>query len=268
MRKLFELIIRHGIGFVFANVFLEQIGAPIPAVPTLIVAGALARDGRLLTTHVMIASIVASLIADASWFFLGRRYGYRILRTLCRISLSPDSCVRETESRFERWGLKSLVVAKFIPGFSTVAPPLAGSGRHSLVRFMIYDGMGAVLWAGAAVGVGRVFHRAVGVAIDRLETLGWWAGVVIAALLGAVIAVKWAQRLAFYRRLRMARVSVHELKEMIDRGEGPFIVDVRTASSHRSDPRRIPTAIVASADEIIERIRDLPPDREVILYCT
>src|SRR5438045_3806639 len=107
------------------------------------------------STHILLASLIASLIADYAWFFLGRLYGYRILRLLCRISLSPDSCVRDTEANFEKWGLKSLLVAKFIPGFSTVAPPLAGAVRASAIRFAIYDSFGALLWAGAAVAAGR-----------------------------------------------------------------------------------------------------------------
>ncbi len=128
MSTLIHYLVRYGVSLVFLNVFAEQIGMPVPAVPTLIVAGALARNGRMSSTHtILIAAVAASLIADWIWFLLGRRYGYRILRTLCRISLSPDSCVRDTEARFERWGMKSLLFAKFVPGFSTVAPPLAGA---------------------------------------------------------------------------------------------------------------------------------------------
>ena len=122
---------------------------------------------RMSSTHVMIAAVIASLIADYIWFELGRRYGYRILRLLCRISLSPDSCVRDTEARFERWGLKSLIVAKFIPGFSTVAPPLAGATRAGTLVFLAFDVLGAIVWAGAAVAVGRAFHST----IDRVPSM-------------------------------------------------------------------------------------------------
>src|SRR3954449_7854349 len=158
MSALVRYLVRYGVSLVFLNVFAEQIGAPIPAVPTLIVAGALARNGQMSSTHVLIVAVVASVIADWIWFLLGRRYGYSILRTLCRISLSPDSCVRETEANFERWGMKSLLFAKFIPGFSTVAPPLAGAMKASTLEFLIYDAIGAFVWAGAAVAGGRAFH--------------------------------------------------------------------------------------------------------------
>src|SRR5919206_4606777 len=176
MATLIHYLIRYGVSLVFLNVFAEQIGAPLPAVPTLIVAGALARNGKMSSTHiVVIVAVLASLIADWIWFLLGRRYGYSILRTLCRISLSPDSCVRDTEARFERWGMKSLLFAKFIPGFSTVAPPLAGAGRkRSTLAFLIYDGIGALLWAGAAVAAGRLFHRQIGGGVAKVENLGWW----------------------------------------------------------------------------------------------
>src|SRR5438876_3107601 len=144
MLRLIHLVSHYGIPLIFLNVFLEQIGLPVPAVPTLIIAGALSRENRISSTHVLMASVIASLIADGVWYALGRRFGFRILRTLCRISLSPDSCVRDTESKFERWGLKSLLVAKFIPGFSTVAPPLAGAAKHSTTAFIIYDGIGTL----------------------------------------------------------------------------------------------------------------------------
>ena len=266
--RLFELVIRHGIPLVFANVFLEQIGIPIPAVPTLIVAGALSRNGQLSSTHVMVAAILASLIADYVWFLLGRRVGYRVLQTLCRISLSPDSCVRDTELKFERWGAKALLIAKFIPGFSTVAPPLAGAAGQGTITFLIYDGIGAAVWAGAAVAVGRAFHSAIGRAIEHLENLGWWALVILTCALALFVIVKWAQRRRFYSQLRVARITVDELKEKIDSGKSPVVIDVRTAGVRKRDPRRIPDAIVTSAEEIDRHVVGLSPENEIILYCT
>src|SRR6266567_5740993 len=165
MSKLVHLILRYGIPLVWVNVFLEQIGAPVPAMPTLIVAGALSRNGQMSSTHLLVAAVVASLIADYIWFMLGRIYGFRILRLLCRISLSPDSCVRDTEANFEKWGLKSLLIAKFIPGFSTVAPPLAGAVGKGALAFIVYDGLGAFIWAGASVATGRLFHHAIGIVL-------------------------------------------------------------------------------------------------------
>ena len=266
--RLFELVIQYGVALVFVNVFLEQIGVPIPAVPTLIVAGALSRNGQISSTHVLVAAFTASLVADYAWFLLGRRYGYRILQTLCRISLSPDSCVRETETRFEKWGLKSLLIAKFIPGFSTVAPPLAGAARRSTVAFLIYDGIGALLWAGSAVALGRAFHTAIARTLDSLENLGWWAIVIVSSLLALFVVVKWTERRRFLNKLRVARITVDELKQLIDANDAPVIMDVRTRGGRLRDPRRIPNALVASADEIDRVIAAISSDQEIVLYCT
>jgi membrane protein DedA with SNARE-associated domain len=268
MAKLIHYLVRYGVSLVFLNVFAEQIGMPVPAVPTLIVAGALARNGRMSSTHVLLVAVIASVIADWIWFLLGRRYGYRILRTLCRISLSPDSCVRDTEARFERWGLKSLLFAKFIPGFSTVAPPLAGAGKRGTLAFLVYDSIGSLLWAGSAVALGRLFHRQIGRVIEHLENLGWWAFAIVGLGLALFVFVKWLQRARFLKKLRIARVSVDELKAMIERDEQPVVLDVRTRSSLARDPRRIPTAIVTHADDIDATVAAMSPDREIVLYCT
>jgi membrane protein DedA with SNARE-associated domain len=262
MARLVHLVVVYGVPLIFLNVFFEQLGVPVPAVPTLIVAGALSREGRMSSTHVLIAAVLASLIADWMWFLLGRRYGYRILRLLCRISLSPDSCVRDTEARFERWGLKSLLIAKFIPGFSTVAPPLAGAARRSTVAFLIYDGIGAILWAGSAVAAGRAFHQAIERVLVALDNLGWWAVVIVAFAVALLIFFKWAQRRGFYKQLRMARVTVEELKEMLDRGEEPLVVDARSVSARSRDPRRIPRAVS------LDGFENIPAAREIIVYCT
>jgi membrane protein DedA with SNARE-associated domain len=260
MKQLVQLIVARGVPLIFVNVFFEQLGVPVPAVPTLVIAGALSQDSRMSSTHVLAAAVFASLIADWIWFVLGRRFGYRILRTLCRISLSPDTCVRDTELRFERWGLKSLLIAKFIPGFSTVAPPLAGAGKRSTVAFLIYDGIGAILWAGTFVAAGRAFHRAIDRVLLALENLGWWAVVVVGSVLMLIVVIKWAQRREFYKELRMARVSIDELRDMIERGDAPLIIDARSASARERDPRRIPSAI--TVDDT------MPEGREIVVYCT
>jgi membrane protein DedA with SNARE-associated domain len=265
---LVHYVIVYGVPLIVLNVFLEQIGAPVPAVPTLIIAGALSRDGKISSTHVIAGAVLASLVADWIWFLLGRYYGYAILRTLCRISLSPDSCVRETEAKFERWGLKSLLFAKFVPGFSTVAPPLAGAAKQRTLPFAIYDGLGALIWAGTAVALGRAFHRAIDRVLQALENLGGWAVVIVLLMIVLWIFMKWWQRLTFFKQLRMARIHAHELKAMFDRGETPVVLDVRTPTVRKRDPRRIPTAIVAQSDAIDTQIGHLPPGQEIVLYCT
>ena len=268
MQQLAALVVRYGLPLIFANVLAEQLGLPIPAIPTLIVAGALAVEKDLSAVHVLFWTVFACLIADSVWFALGRRHGLRILKTLCRVSLSPDSCVRQTSATFEKWGMPSLLVAKFIPGFSTVAPPLAGATGARLVAFLFYDAGGSLLWAGAGVAAGMVFHRAIDRGLQFLASIGSGALVLLGAGLALFIAFKWWQRRRFYRMLRMARISAEELYRLIERGEDPVVVDVRTGGARAADPRRIPGALAIKLSELDERLGELPSDREIILYCT
>ena len=145
MDQLLDLISRYGLLFVFANVLIEQVGLPIPALPTLVLAGALAADGKLSAPLVLAVAVAASVIADYPWFLAGRRFGYRALRAVCRLSVSPESCVRQTEGIFERFGLMSLALAKFIPPYSTVAPPLAGIMGTRTAEFLLYNTAGATV---------------------------------------------------------------------------------------------------------------------------
>lgn len=268
MNELIARVGQYGVPFVFANIFLEQLGLPIPAYPALVVAGALAFQGTLSFPALAVAILVAALTADSAWFLLGRKHGAFMLKLVCRVSLSPDTCVRETEARFEKWGVQSLLFAKFIPGFSMVAPPLAGSLGTPYARFALYDAAGTALWAGLALGIGAVFHTAVGKVLGSLQALGSRAFLVLLAALALFILGKWAQRRRFYRFLRMARISVTELREMIESGSAPRVFDVRGTSRRGVDPRRIPGALVLEIPDLDRQLTDLPRDGDIILYCT
>jgi membrane protein DedA with SNARE-associated domain len=268
MAQLTQYVVAYGLPLIFGIVLLEQLGLPIPAIPVLIVAGALSMDGNLSAWKVLLAAVAASLIADCLWFLLGRSQGSRILRALCRISLSPDSCVRQTESVFERWGMPSLLVAKFIPGFSTVAPPMAGATKGGIGQFLLYDGGGALLWAGAGIAGGMVFHRAIDRALDFLASIGSTAFALLGGGLALFIAIKWWQRRRFYKVLRMARISVEDLRRMMDEGQTPLVLDVRTDKGRSLDPRRIQGAAVLDVYNLDAALKELPREREIILYCT
>jgi membrane protein DedA with SNARE-associated domain len=268
MEQIVAHLIQYGLLVVFANVFLEQVGAPIPALPTLVVAGALAARGHMDLATLLAVALAGSVLADTIWFLIGRWQGHRVLRTVCKLSLSPDSCVRGTEDLFERAGMTSLLYAKFIPGYNTIAPPLAGAMGKTLGSFLFWDSLGSLLWIGSGVTVGFVFHRAVGRALLYLETLGYWARGVVGVILLLVIAVKWWQRRRVRTLLKLARITVDELKQMIAAGEAPVVVDVRNRSAHLHDPRRIPGALRMTVDEIGTRLNDLPRDREIVVYCT
>ena len=268
MEQLTALLTQYGFLLVFVNVFLVQAGAPVPAVPTLLVAGALAVSGRLSLAMIILVSVAASLLGDLIWYVAGRIYGLRVLQLLCRISISPDSCVRQTESRFMRWGAPSLIFAKFIPGFATVAPPLAGALRIGLGPFLAYSAISAALWSGLAAGAGMLFYRQIDWALAKLTAMGVYALVLIITALILFVAVKWWERRRFFKVLRMARVSVAELCRMIEEGLAPVVVDVRSASAREIDPRRVPGSIAVDIANLDAHVAELPPDREIILYCT
>lgn len=268
LAELTSLVREHGLLVVGANVFAEQIGLPVPAIPTLIVAGALCARGDLSLVPLLSVTLISCIAADYFWFLLGRRRGQKILRMMCRISLSPDSCVRRTENFFEQWGSRSLLFAKFVPGLSTVAPPLAGATGVSSLEFLLFDGVGSLVWAGLAIATGRVLHRAIDRVIDSLEAMGNGAVFVIGALLLLFIAMKWVERRRFYQRLRMARITPTELRELIAQERPHIVADVRTLNARRRDGLRIPGAIAIDPERIGETLVDLPIDREIILYCT
>ncbi len=263
-----RLIAQYGLAFVFANVLLEQIGLPIPAIPTLIVAGALAAEGQLSAWAIFGVAFVACSIGDALWYLAGRRYGRRVMKLLCRVSLSPDSCVRQTEVRFDRWGGLALVLSKFIPGLSTIAPPLAGAMRLGWPSFLLLNSLGVVIWAGVAIVVGMAFHAQINEFILSLEDLGTLAIEIIAVLLGGYIALKWWERRRFYKMLRIARIGVDELRALMDGGKRPVVVDVRSPGVRDLDRRFIPGALTMDIAEVDQRLGELPADREIIFYCT
>lgn len=266
MNEILARLARHGLWIVFGNVFLEQVGVPIPAMPTLIVSGALAARGRLPLLPLLAAALAGSILADTVWFLIGRWQGHRVLRLVCKISLSPDSCVRRTEDLFERRGMLSLLFAKFVPGYNTVAPPLAGAMGTSLAAFVFWDGLGSLLWIGLAVALGWAFHGTVGRALAWLQTLGLWAALVVGIVLALVIAYKVWERRRLRRALDLARISVEELRELMDSGQAPVIVDVRTRKAHLSG--HIPGALRMALEDLDEKLDHLPREREIILYCT
>ena len=266
MDQLAALIQHYGLAFVFLNVLAEQAGVPVPAYPTLIVAGAFLTATRQGLVVLLLVGALAAVIADTFWYMAGRRYGTRILRLLCRVSLSPDSCVRQTESIFERFGPASMVFAKFIPGFASVATALAGAMRLRYWKFVLFDVVGAVLWVGVAVGLGHLFRDAVGDLLETLRSLGKWGLAMIATALAAWIAAKWWKRRLFIRQLRMDRVTVDELKSMLEAEALTTILDVRSGLAQTATGR-IPGARAIDMALIAQGVAGVPTEGEVIVYC-
>jgi membrane protein DedA with SNARE-associated domain/rhodanese-related sulfurtransferase len=272
VQVLVSLFEQYGLWLVFANVLALQLGLPLPAWPTLIVVGAIGArsEGALAPWQVVSVAIVASLIADVAWYVAGRRFGRRVLRLMCRVSLSPDSCVRQTERIFERWGAPSLMVAKFVPGFAAVATGLSGVVRTSVPRFLFFDAIGAALWSGVPVVLGALFHHALDKAIAALEGAGRWGLVAIGSALVIYLAVKVLQRRRLIRALRMARVTPDELNVMLQSSQRPLIVDVRSLQSQREG--RIPGAVWLDIQAFDASLRASGLEHgsadEVIVYCS
>ncbi len=268
MSESFQFLLRHGYSVLFFWVFAEQIGLPIPAIPLLLAAGALAGAGRMSLWLVFSLTVLAALMGDALWYELGRRKGIKVLQLLCRISLEPDSCVRRTEGVFEKHGARSLVAAKFFPGLSTVAPPLAGVFHMKPLRFLFFDLLGAALWAGTFSGLGYAFSSEIERLAARAERLGSWLGVLLLAALVAWILWRFIARQRFLRELRISRITPAELKEKLDAGETIAIVDLRHSLDFEADPETIPGAFRIDAQELQEHDDLIPRDRDVVLYCT
>ena len=257
-----------GLSLIFLNVLLEQLGLPVPAIPTLVVAGAIAANGQLPLAAVFALAMSASFIGDGSWYLAGRAYGIRVMKLLCRISLTPDTCVSQTQASFERWGPGALVVAKFVPGLSMIAPPLAGATHMRFLRFAIFSVLGSALWVGAALTAGVLLRSQIARLLPRLSGIGGTVAGLLLVVLAAYIGFKWWERRRFYAALDMARIDVDELYRRMQGEAVPVIMDVRSSSAQGLDPRRIPGALQIPVQEVERHVRGLPRDREIILYCS
>jgi membrane protein DedA with SNARE-associated domain len=266
MTGIVEFVVRHGYLLLFSWLVAEQAGLPVPSVPLLLACGALVRTGRMNPLLVLFYGLAACLLADTVWFGLGRRRGASVLRFLCRIALEPDSCVRRTENVLLRYGLRTLLGSKFVPGLNAVAAPLAGSSGASFHRFLMFDTAGSLFWIATCASVGYLFT-------DQLETIAGYAmrtgsGMffALAALFGVWILWKFVQRRRFLRKLAVARITAEGLRDLLRTGADPLLVDLRHNLS--SVLPEIPGALRISAEELGARHREIPRDRDIILFCS
>ncbi|MFS2159467.1 DedA family protein/thiosulfate sulfurtransferase GlpE [Pseudomonas sp. Pseusp122] len=267
MNDLQQLSESHGMLLVFLNVLLEQLGLPIPAWPTLIVAGALAMQNPSLLGASVLLAMLACLIADLAWYWAGQRYGGTLLRTICKISLSQDTCVRQGLNLYGRIGPRALLVSKFLPGAGALVTTVAGISRTPLPVFFRYSLAGSFIWAGSALLIGQLFADALTAVLDLLARYALLAGIGIAAALALFIAWKYFKRVQLLRRTaRIPRISVDELRALQD-GENtlPVILDVRP--SFNGGVQGIPGAINVSLEDPLDDLVQRLADTDVVIYC-
>ncbi len=267
MADIISLFEAHGLVSVFFGVLVEQLGAPVPAVPFLLLAGARAASDIVFALKALSAAALACVIADTLWFLAGRRYGRSVLDLLCRVSLSPGTCVRKSELSFERRGVLTILFAKFVPGVSTLTSPMAGALRMPLLTFVVLDLVGTILWAGSALAVGLALHTQVGKVIGALASLGGTAALALMTLLGLYVAWRALRRFLVHRRLRESpRLSPHRLASMMEQREPVMVLDVRSGGLLPHE--RVPGAVPAPLDgSIVQAAQGLPPGAVLVAYC-
>ena len=266
MSYTIQFIVRHGYVLIFFWLFAEQAAVPIPSFPLLLISGALVRSGRLNLSPLLTSAFAACLLADNVWFQLGKRYSGRALQFICKISIEPDSCVRRTENVFQKYGLSSLLVSKFVPGLNAVAAPLAGGAGANFARFLLFDSLGTLIWIGIYVFAGYAFSDQLEIAIGYATRMG--TGVFAFALFtfAAWIAWKVLQRRRFINSINTTRISPEELHAMLSAGSDVMVVDVRSNFPANTD--LIPGALRIPAEDLPGRHHEVPRDREIVLFCS
>ena len=268
MQDTLQFLVKHGYIVLFVSVLAQQLGVPLPSTPFIIAAGALAQSGRLNFAAVLVIAWGAALLADIVWYEIGRLRGIRVLQLLCRISLEPDYCVRRTENNFARYGPKTLIVGKIVPGLSVVATPMAGAYGLRRSRFLLFDGLGILLWIGTFALLGYMFSDQLEDVVAYASRFGGLLTVLIVAGLGGYVGWKYMQRRRFLRSLRIARITPEQLKASLDSGEDLVIIDLRHEIEDEDEPQTLPGAMRLPAEKLEERGAEIPRGKTLVLYCS
>jgi membrane protein DedA with SNARE-associated domain/rhodanese-related sulfurtransferase len=262
-----HILLTYGYLLLFGWVLVEQLGVPLPAAPVLLAAGALSTEGQLNVFFSFWTGLSAALIADTSWFFVGRHYGHHVMRFLCKLTLEPSSCVRKTQLSYgKRRGLL-LVFAKFVPGLATLAPPVAGKSGMRARTFLALDTLGSALWVGALLVGGRFFGDLLNTNPHLLDWVGHFSGFFLGFGIVSFLVFRLVRRFVIVRRFVRSRMEPHELKQQMDEGEQFTIVDLRGHEERLLDPVTLPGAIHFAPDDLTQRAKEIPRDRDVVLFC-
>ncbi|HEX4284862.1 MAG TPA: VTT domain-containing protein [Terracidiphilus sp.] len=263
-----HILLTYGYLLLFIWVLVEQVGIPLPATPVLMAAGALSAEHELSFPLALLAGMSACIMADTSWFLIGKRFGHHVMRILCKLSLEPTVCVRKTQDSFGRKREGTLLIAKFVPGLATLAPPVAGQMGMPLARFLLFDSIGAFLWVGALLGAGRLFGDAIKKDPSLLNWVGRFSGALLVLGIVGFFVVRLMRRRRFLRKLVESRLEPEDLKRQLDSGETVFIVDLRHQLELMTDPFTLPGALHLAPDALTSRVHEIPRDRDIVLYCT
>jgi len=249
------------------NALAHEVGIPVPLMPTALFAGARVTEGEANAIGLVMVIMAGTLVGNTVWYGAGRVFGSRVLKTLCRISLSQDTCVGRTELAFTRWGRWSLVLGHFIPGVSLVAPPLAGALGMGWSTFLGFTALGAALYGAVMIGAGMLLSGGILALADTLLAHGGRSLAVLLLALAAYVAWKWWRRRLALGSLQVPRISVAELQEALRGSPTPVVVDVRGEATRRGDPRSVPTALPATIDEVVQSLAEHPRSARIVVYC-
>jgi membrane protein DedA with SNARE-associated domain/rhodanese-related sulfurtransferase len=263
-----HILLAYGYLLLFVWVLVEQLGIPMPATPVLLAAGALSVDGPINFFLAFVSAAIGALIADTVWFLIGRSHGHHVLRLLCKLSLEPTICVRRTQDSFGRNRGTLLMFAKFVPGLGILAPPVAGQNGMKFRRFLFFDGIGATLWVGTLLTVGRFFGDVLKRNAHLLNWAGRFSGALLVLGIVAFFMIRIYRRRVVLKKLVAARLEPLELKRQLDAGEPVYIVDLRHPLELVPEPFTLPGAQHFSPDTLAARYHEIPRDRDIVLYCT
>ncbi len=273
MHSVLSLLAHHTYALLFGWVLIEQGGLPIPSIPLMIAVGTMSAAHKLHVAYAIPVILFACLIADSAWYFLGRHFGSRVLNILCRFSLEAATCVERTHGTVSKRGAFTLLFAKFVPGLSTVAAPIAGQVKVPYLTFILYDMAGSLIWAGSWLFAGRFFGDLARRSSDFFAMLGHFGIALVVLTVLALILYRLFKRRQFLDQLEGLRLEPEQLMAMINDAETagldrPFIVDLRHPLDVLTDPLVLPGALRIGPDELKQRRQIIPTDRDIVLYCT
>lgn len=264
------LIVHHGYIVISLLVFAEAIGLPVPASLALVAGGAASASHVLRAPEVLLIAVSTMLVGDSILYVLGSYTGWALLGFLCKVSVNPETCIMKSAESFYKRGRAALLVAKFIPGVNTMAPPLAGSMKMPFWQFLGLDIAGASLYVLAYGTIGYVFRDFIAAITRGIQTAGNVVGIVVAV--AAIVFT--AYRIWIYRKNRVfrvvPRVQVTELAKKLQSEDAKkvLLVDVRSHGYYDSGATRMKDSIRIEPNNLAVEIIKLPKDKDIYLYCT